>query len=86
MAKSKKEYKKKVITPEQQIMLKKIGKKVKELRKKNSDLSILNFSNLHGLNHQTYYRLESGENFTMNTLLQVLKIHEKSLQEFIESL
>jgi len=82
----KKEYKKKVVSDEHQQMLLRIGAKVRELRKKNGNLSILNFSNHHDINHQTYYRLETGENFTMHTLLQVLQIHNVTLKEFVESI
>ena len=86
MEKKKKEYKKKVVSHEQQQMLMRIGTKVRELRKKNTNFSILSFSTIHDINHQTYYRLETGENFTMNTLLTVLKIHGISLKEFTDSL
>ncbi len=77
-----KKYHKIQITPDQQEILNKIGDKVKQLRKKNSDLNYIKFAEQNNLNHQTYYRLEVGENFTISTFLRVLEIHNVSIKNF----
>lgn len=64
----------------------KIANKLKELRKDKGYNSYENFAFDNNLNRVQYWRIESGQNITLKTLLKVLKIHEISLAEFFKDL
>ena len=63
-----------------------IGKKIKELRIKAGYTSYERFAIAHDIESKQYWRLESGKNFTMKTLLGIVDIHGMSLKEFFEDL
>ncbi len=72
----------KVITEKQvDDLLKKIGDKVRELRKA-SEPNYETFSKKYHINKVTLQRIESGQNFTMASLLQVLKALNVSVNQF----
>ena len=76
----------KVITEKQKVdMLKRIGEKVRELRKA-SEPNYDTFSKKHHINKVTLQRIESGQNFTMTSFLQVLGALDISLQDFFSGL
>lgn len=64
----------------------KIAHKLKELRKNKGYKSYETFAFEKELNRVQYWRIESGQNITLKTLLKVLKIHEISLAEFFKDL
>ncbi len=63
-----------------------ISKKLKELRIKANYTSAESFAYDHDLNRVQYWRVESGTNVTLKTLLKILDIHKISLGEFFEDL
>lgn len=64
--------------------LKKIGKRIKALRKakgfKNNEV----FAFTHGISRSQYNRYENGEDLRFSTLLRLIHIHEMSVKEFFE--
>lgn len=66
--------------------LKKLGKRIKELRKakgfKNNEL----FAFTHGISRSQYNRYENGEDLRFSTLLRLIHIHEMSVKEFFEGM
>ena len=67
------------------IILKEIGTRIRAHRKsvaKNYE----DFADDHDFNKVTISRLENGENFTMNTLIQVLSVLDVSLEEFFKGI
>lgn len=63
-----------------------ISEKLKELRIKANYTSAESFAYDHDLNRVQYWRVESGTNVTLKTLLKILDIHKISLGEFFEDL
>lgn len=63
-----------------------ISEKLKELRIAAGYSSAENFAYDNDLNRVQYWRVESGTNMTLKTLLKVLDIHKLSLQEFFNLL
>lgn len=66
-------------------ILKEIGTRVRTHRKlkyKNYE----NFAEIHKFNKVTISRLENGENFTMTSLVQVLRVLEISLEDFFSGI
>jgi len=66
-------------------LLKKIGEKVRILRKA-SEPNYENFSKKHNINKVTLQRIESGQNFTFASLLHVLGALNISVQKFFSEL
>jgi len=64
----------------------KIARKLKELRKAKGYKSYETFAFENELNRVQYWRIESGQNITLKTLLKVLKIHKTSLADFFKDL
>jgi transcriptional regulator with XRE-family HTH domain len=65
------------------VLLKKIGLKLTQLRIKNGHKSYETFASDHGLSRMQYWRIEKGKtNLTMKSLVRILKIHKISLEEF----
>nr|WP_299387603.1 helix-turn-helix transcriptional regulator [Allomuricauda sp.] len=63
-----------------------IAHRVKELRIKHGYTSYETFAIENGLPRKNYWRIEKGENFTINTLIRILKIHDVSLEDFFKGL
>lgn len=63
-----------------------ISKKLKELRINANYTSAESFAYDHDLNRVQYWRVESGTNVTLKTLLKILDIHKISLGEFFKDL
>ena len=68
-----------------QTKLKEIGAKLRELRKANTT-NYEHFANNNGLNKVTLSRLENGENFTMSSLIAVLRVLDISIEEFFSGI
>lgn len=66
--------------------IKAISNKLKELRISKGYTSYETFAFEYELNRVQYWRIESGQNITLKTLIKVLQIHEKSLEEFFKDL
>lgn len=63
-----------------------IADRIKELRIKSGYTSYETFAIENGLPRKNYWRMETGENFTINTLIRILKIHGVSLEEFFKGI
>lgn len=66
-------------------LMKKIGKKIRFHRKK-VEKNYEVFARKYGINKVTIQRMETGQNFTMGSLLQVLRVLDISLKDFFEDL
>lgn len=66
--------------------LKQISDKLKKLRVKAKYKSAETFAYDNELNRVQYWRMESGVNFTMNSLIAVLDIHKITLEDFFKGL
>ncbi len=66
--------------------IRKIAEKIKHLRIKAGYTSHENFAWEHELSRVQYWRVESGSNITIKTLLRILDIHKISLEEFFKGL
>lgn len=64
----------------------KIANKIKQLRISAKFTSAESFAYEHDLNRVQYWRVESGSNITLKTLLKVLDIHKITLEEFFKKL
>ena len=76
---------KKPTTEEINLILKEIGAKVRTHRKvpyKNYE----EFAKTFEFNKVTISRLENGENFTMSSLIQVLRVLDISLEDFFKGI
>jgi hypothetical protein len=72
------------ITKDEKEVLKAIGLRLVYLRKKTMAKSYEQFAFDHQISRVQYYRMEKGENFTLVSLLKVLKIHQISIEEFFK--
>ena len=68
------------------IKINQISQKLKEIRLSKGYTSYETFAFENELNRVQYWRIESGQNITLKTLIKVLQIHEKSLEEFFKDL
>lgn len=66
-------------------ILKEIGAKVRTHRK-SEYRNYENFADDHEFNKVTISRLENGENFTMSSLVQVLRVLDISLEDFFKGI
>ena len=64
------------------LILKKIGKHLREIRKDKGYSSAEIFAYENQLNRVSYWRIENGQNFTMKMLIRILEIHNMSPIEF----
>ena len=64
----------------------KIAERLKELRIENGYTSYEQFAFDNDIPRVQYWRLETGTNFTINTLLKVLDAHQISLSDFFKGL
>ncbi len=68
------------------LRLKAIGEKIKRLRLEAGYTSYEKFAIANGIEGKQYWRLESGKNFRMTTLIGIIDIHGITLKEFFEDL
>ena len=64
----------------------KIAEKIKLLRKAKGFTSYETFAFEYEINRVQYWRIETGRNITLKTLLKVLSIHKISLETFFKDL
>ncbi|WP_433763650.1 helix-turn-helix domain-containing protein [Flavobacterium ginsenosidimutans] len=69
-----------------ELKINQISKKLKEIRLSKGYTSYETFAFDHNLNRVQYWRIESGSNITLKTLIKVLDIHEISLEDFFKGL
>jgi transcriptional regulator with XRE-family HTH domain len=69
-----------------ELKINQISKKLKEIRLSKGYTSYETFAFDHNLNRVQYWRIESGSNITLKTLIKVLDIHKISLEEFFKNL
>jgi len=65
---------------------KSIARRVKEFRKQAGYTSYETFANEKGFPRKNYWRIENGNNFTINTLLKITNIHNITLEEFFKGI
>ncbi|MBC7440087.1 MAG: helix-turn-helix transcriptional regulator [Flavobacterium sp.] len=63
-----------------------IAEKIKALRKEKGYTSYETFAFDYNINRVQYYRIEKGQNITLKTLINVLKIHNLTIQDFFKNL
>lgn len=64
----------------------KIATKLRQLRKSKGYKSYETFAFENDLNRVQYWRIESGQNITLKTLIKILSIHGISLSDFFHDL
>lgn len=68
------------------VRLKRIAEKLRELRKSKGYRSAEIFAYDNNLSRVSYWRIESGFNITLKTLLKLLDIHKISLSDFFKDM
>ena len=63
-----------------------IAGKIKTLRKEKGYTSYETFAFDYNINRVQYHRIEKGQNITLKTLINVLKIHNLTIQDFFKDL
>lgn len=63
-----------------------IADKLKKLRIDKGYTSYETFAFENDVNRVQYWRMEKGNNFTMNSLIKILDIHGITLEEFFKSI
>lgn len=71
---------------ENQEIIKKIGERIKQLRKKAGYSSLEKFSYEYEINRTQYARYERGEDMRISSLMKVLAAHEMTLGEFFKGI
>lgn len=66
--------------------VRKIGDRIRELRKKAGYTSYENFAFDNDIPRVQYGRLEKGVNFRITSLMRVLEVHKMSLEDFFAGL
>lgn len=69
-----------------EIKILEIAEKIKLLRKEKGFTSYETFAFEYEINRVQYWRIETGRNITLKTLLKVLSIHKISLEAFFKDL
>lgn len=69
-----------------ELKINQISQKLKEIRLSKGYTSYETFAYENELNRVQYWRIESGRNITLKTLIKVLEIHKISLEEFFKDL
>lgn len=69
-----------------ELKINEISQKLKAIRLSNGYTSYETFAFENELNRVQYWRIESGKNITLKTLIKVLDIHKISLKDFFEDL
>ncbi len=77
---------KKIITAEEKIILKKIGNKLKELRKDAGYTSYEYFAYENNISRPQYGKYEAGANIQLNTLIRILGHLNISLEDFFKGM
>ena len=67
-----------------EIIIKKIGSRIKELRLKAGYSSLEKFAFEHEISRTQYARYERGEDMRISSLLNVVEAHGMTLQEFFK--
>lgn len=70
----------------EELLLKKVGDRLKELRIKKGFTSYEEFSWSYDLDRKQYWRMENGANMTLKSLLKLLNIHQITFEEFFKGL
>jgi len=70
----------------EEVTLKKIGEKIRKLRKEAGYKNYENFAFDNDLNRVQYGKMESGINFTIKSLLKILRVHGMKLNEFFRDI
>ncbi len=71
----------------EKVILKKVGKRLRELRIQAGYSSYEDFAFTNEINRVQYWRLEKGEsNFTIRSLITILNIHKLTLSEFFNDI
>lgn len=68
------------------VILKRIGDRIKQLRKDAGYKNYENFAFDNDLNRVQYGKMESGINFTIRSLLKILAAHNITLEQFFTGL
>lgn len=68
----------------EQIELKKIALRLKELRKSKGFTNYEHLAYELGMSRSAYWRIESGANFEIKTLIKICKVLNVTLSEFFE--
>ena len=63
-----------------------IAERIKTLRKGKGYSSYETFAFDYSINRVQYHRIEKGQNITLKTLINVLKIHNLTIQDFFKDL
>ena len=61
-----------------------IGEKLKDLRVKAGYKSYETFAHDFDLDRKQYWRMESGANITIKSLVRILQVHNKTLKDFFK--
>jgi transcriptional regulator with XRE-family HTH domain len=69
-----------------ELKINEISQKLKAIRLSKGYTSYETFAFENELNRVQYWRIESGKNITLKTLIKVLDIHKISLKDFFEDL
>lgn len=64
--------------------LEKIAVRLKEIRKEKGFKNYEHIAFELGMSRSAYWRLESGENFSLKTLIRICKLLEITLEDFFE--
>jgi transcriptional regulator with XRE-family HTH domain len=67
-------------------ILKKVGERLKQLRIAKGYSSYEQFAWDNELNRVQYWRMESGANFTIKSLLKIVAVHKITLEEFFRDI
>jgi len=67
-------------------IIKKIGERIKQLRKKADYKNYENFAFDNEINRVQYGKMETGTNFTIKSLLKILAVHGLSLKDFFSEI
>jgi transcriptional regulator with XRE-family HTH domain len=70
--------------PEKVPELTDVSERLKELRKEKGFKNYEHIAFELGMSRSAYWRLESGENFSMKTLIKVCKLLDVTLEHFFE--
>lgn len=70
----------------EEIRIKQIADKIKKLRIDAGYTSHENFAWENDLSRVQYWRVESGANITLKTLIRILDIHHITLEEFFKGI
>jgi transcriptional regulator with XRE-family HTH domain len=75
---------KKTITEEEKIILKKVGERLKQLRKEAGYTSYEYFAYENNISRPQYGKYEAGANIQLNTLIRILRALDTNLEEFFK--